>query len=49
MLASAPSNENFVLYSTDSHELVNVYRDKYREKDQVYEDYVDVDFRKFPI
>ena len=43
LIAAAPSNEYYVLYSPDTHTLIQVYRDKYRDKDNVYEDYLEVD------
>jgi hypothetical protein len=43
LIAASPSNENLITYSIESHNLVHTYRDKLRDKEQVFEDYKDID------
>ena len=43
-IAASSGNENLILYSSEHHSLVHVYRDRHREVDHVMEDWIDIDF-----
>lgn len=42
LVTSNSDNTLYVMYSHDTHNLMQVYRDRYREHENVYEDYIDV-------
>ena len=42
-IAASPSNENVVLYSSETNTMVHVNRDRYSETEHVLEDWVDID------
>lgn len=48
IIGTGASNENFLAYSSDTHSLMHIYRDKYRESEQVFEDYKNIGLSLLP-
>lgn len=42
IVTASKDNRLYVMYSPDSQSFVSVFRDRYREEEHVFEDYVDV-------